>query len=207
MKDILKQFDEVITDLTKARDAYLSNAIEASRFIMDEWIKKAIKLNTAVEIVSQCQKIDDLEYKLTAADIQALQIFNNQLAALEKKIIKEIKALKELGQRRLDSTDEDFLTCFRINIEIQYCIGEDDPAFSNERNNCIATSKRVDADIIDYDNKNCHVMRNTDHPLAHHKHCRLFHDLYDKANLSWKIFSESVKSALTLLYITEMMYP
>ena len=186
MKDLLEQFVEVIGDLKKARDAYLADAIEESRFIMDKWIKKAMKLNAGVEIVSQCQKSDDLEYKLTADDIQALQIFNDQLATLEKKIAKEVKTLKESGQRRLDSTDEDFVTCFRLEIEIEYLIGEDEPDYNDERDNCIATSKRVGDDIMDYEDQDWNDMRNTELPLAHLKLCWLFHDLYDHANLSWK---------------------
>jgi hypothetical protein len=186
MKDLIEQFNEVIDDLKQARNAYLSNAIEESRFIMDEWQKKSHKLSLAVDIVSQCQMCHDLEYKLTADDIQALQIFNNQLATLEKKIIKECQALKESGRKRLDSTDEYFLTCFRMHIKIEYYIGEDDPAYSDDRDNCIATSKRMGSDIIIYGDNDWNVMRSSDHPLAHQKHCWLFHDLYDHANLSWK---------------------
>ena len=36
------------------------------------------------------------------------------------------------------------------------------------------------------DGRNWNEMRNTDLPLAHQKHCWLFHDLYDHARLSWK---------------------
>ena len=124
--------------------------------------------------------------EITTADIPALQNFNDQLAILEKKIIKEVKALKESGRHRLDSPDEDFVTCFRVKIEIDYSIGEDDPAYNDERDNCIATSKRVGDDIMAYDDQDWNDMRNTELPLAHLKLCWLFHDLYDHANLSWK---------------------
>ena len=186
MKDLLEQFDEVIVDLNEARNAYLSNAIEESRFIMDKWQNKVRNLSTAAEIVSHCRKRDDRKYELTTADIQALQNFNDQLAILEKKIIKEVKALKESGRRRLDKTDEDFVTCFRVEIEIEYFIGEDDPAYNDERDNCIARSKRVGDDIMDYEDQDWNDMRNAELPLAHLKLCWLFHDLYDHANLSWK---------------------
>ena len=127
------------------------------------------------------RKDDDL----TADDIKALQNFNDQLAILEKKIIKEVNALEKSGRRRLNSTDENFVTCFDVDIEIDYSIGEDDPAFNDVRDNRIAISKHVSRDLMDYKG-NWNDMRGTDLPLAHQKHCWLFHDLYDHARLSWK---------------------
>jgi hypothetical protein len=185
MKAIPPLFSKAMGYLTEASDAYLTNDYEASLRIMDRLSWKVARLNSRIEMEIN-RKHGGLKNRLTIADIQALQNFNDQLAILEKKIIKEVKALKESGRRRLDSTDEDFLTCFRVEIEIDYFIGEDDPAYNDERDNCIATSKRVREDIIDYDDSDWNDMRHTELPLAHQKHCWLFHDLYDHANLSWK---------------------
>ena len=181
MEKIPPLFNEAMAYLTKASDAYLSKDNEASLHIIDKLVRKAYRLKYRIEMEAIRRKDDDL----TADDIHALQNFNDQLAILERKIIKEVKALEESGQRRLNSTDEDFVTCFRVNIEIDYSIGEDDPAFNDERDNCIATSTHVSQDIMD-DGRNWNEMRNTDLPLAHQKHCWLFHDLYDHARLSWK---------------------
>ena len=186
MKDLIEQFNKTMNYLTKARTAYLSKDIHVSCDIMEKCRLKLYELTDKLESETLRRKYDDWENKLTTTDIHALQNFNDQLAILEKKIIKEVKALKESGRRRLDSPDEDFVTCFRVKIEIDYSIGEDDPAYNDERDNCIATSKRVGDDIMDYEDQDWNDMRNTELPLAHLKLCWLFHDLYDHAHLSWK---------------------
>ena len=163
MKDLLEQFNKTMAYLTKARDAYLSKKIHVSCYIMEKCRLKLVELTDKLESETLRRKYDDWENKLTTVDIQALQNFNDQLAILEKKIIKEVKALKESGRCRLDSTDEDFVTCFRVKIEIDYFIGEDDPAYNDERDNCIATSKRVGDDIMAYDDQDWNTMRNGGH--------------------------------------------
>jgi len=186
MKDLIEQFNKTMNYLTKARTAYLSKDIHVSCDIMEKCRLKLYELTDKLESETLRRKYDDWENKLTTTDIHALQNFNDQLAILEKKIIKEVKALKESGWRRLDSPDEDFVTCFRVKIEIDYSIGEDDPAYNDERDNCIATSKGLGNKIMDYEDQDWNDMRNTELPLAHLKLCWLFHDLYDHAHLSWK---------------------
>jgi hypothetical protein len=186
MEAIPPLFNKAMSYLAEARDAYLANDYAAYLRLIEELSRKVARLNYRIEMEITRGKHDDRKYELTTADIQALQNFNDQLAILEKKIIKEVKTLKESGRRRLDSPDEDFVTCFRVEIEIEYFIGEDDPAYNDERDNCIARSKRVGDDIMDYEDQDWNDMRNTELPLAHLKLCWLFHDLYDHANLSWK---------------------
>ena len=186
MKDLQKQFDKIIAYLTKARDAYLSKKINISWEIMDKFKRKFYKLVFGIEMEKIRRKYDDWKNELTAIDIQALQIFNDQLAALEKKIAKEAHALEEAAQRLLATKEEQFVTCFHLDIEIDYSIGEDDPDYNEDRYNCIAKSRYVTADMIGHDDNNCNDMRSTDLPLAHQKHCWLFHDLYDHVHLSWK---------------------
>ena len=181
MEKIPSLFNKAMAYLTEARDAYLSKDNEASLRIIDKLRQKAYRLKCRIEMEAIRRKDDDL----TADDIKALQNFNDQLAILEKKIIKEVNALEKSGRRRLNSTDENFVTCFDVDIEIDYSIGEDDPAFNDVRDNRIAISKHVSRDLMDYKG-NWNDMRGTDLPLAHQKHCWLFHDLYDHARLSWK---------------------
>jgi len=184
MKTTPERFDEAIALIMKARDAYFSTAVNASWRIIEQCVKEVRNLNETLEAETIIQMRDRRGDELTSADIHALQNFNDQLAELEKKIGREVRMITDLCKQRLKSTDESFLTCYHLRVDLQYHIGDDDPAFSDDRDNCIATSKHASTDVMN-DGNNWNDMKNTDLLLAHQKHCWLFHDLYDNAHLSW----------------------
>ena len=174
-------FNEVIKTLRKAKKEYSQKKYAEC----SETLWRAERKYRHIPEKLNCDIIrekGDKRRKLTEKERNQLLALNNVLSHLQKRLKEEAEALERSCEKWLKLPAEEFLKDYEIDVKVSYHLDEDDPAFSKDRDNTMATFGYHNvSNVLDDDGCNfndCDLgMKPEDKPF----HGFIFHELCDFA--------------------------
>ncbi|MCX5814153.1 MAG: hypothetical protein NT178_16660 [Proteobacteria bacterium] len=181
-KYTLHCFNEVIKTLRKAKKEYSQKKYaECSETLFSaegKYRHIPEKLNC-----DMIREKGDKRRKLTEKERNQLLALNDVLSHLQKRLKEEAEALEISCDKWTKSPAEEFLKDYEIDVKVSYHLDEDDPAFSEDRDNTMATfgyhnvSHVLDDDGCNFNDCDPDDMPPDERPF----HGFLFHELCDYA--------------------------
>ena len=147
-----------------------------------------------IDLYKNENKIDDcirlnevLPYGFNEFDKNKLEILNNRLILIEKKLFEDYKEI--LNDLEIKYSSDTTVNGFDISFELSYYLNEDDPVWSDKVDNILliqieSFSLNIKEDRFGlYDQENHKDIKNGNLP---ENHCWLFHTLYDHKEFDFK---------------------
>lgn len=189
---VLKKFDDLIGRIVAAKKLCEEKRYEDCYRELGHHVRSACY---AIQEDINVMKITEIgvrrNEKTTEAEKTALSKLNSALAQVEKQIKKEAMNHVVECEHRLKSGNDPFLRDYEISAIVTYYIGEDDPAYCDDRDNIIAEHEfdlkrsHHSERIADGNNYNEFPIDVAEQDREYH--CWLFHCLYDHSepSLAW----------------------
>jgi len=190
---LLKQFDDLIGRIVAAKKLceeklYEDCYRELDHHVRSAWYSIQDDINT--------MKITEIgvhrNEEMTEAERTLLLKLNSTLVQVEKQVIEEAQNHVVECEHRLKSGNDPFIRDYEIEVTVTYYIGEDDPAYCDDRDNIIAQhefslKRPADFEIL-ADGYNCNEFPIDVDLQDRDYHCWLFHRLYDHSepSVSWR---------------------
>ena len=189
---VLKKFDDLIDRIVAAKKPCEEKRYDDCYRELGHHVRSA---NYAIQEDINVMKITEIgvrrNEKTTEAEKAALSKLNSTLAQVEKQIKKEAQNHVAECEHRLKSGNDPFLEDYEIDVTVTYYIDENDPAYSDDRDNAIAQNEfrlkhpaqcETFADDTNYNEFPIDVAEQD-----REYHCWLFHCLYDHSepSLAW----------------------